>query len=74
MNSPRIDVEDSSEATLQLMVDQGWSDVLPGLVVAGGPEPYHTVYIGNFGGTLAVTKPMATPVPKGISFEAPRKI
>ena len=31
------------------------------VVVAGGPEPYHAVYFGNFGDTLAVTKPMATP-------------
>ena len=31
------------------------------VVVAGGPEPYHAVYFGNFGDTLAVTKAVATP-------------
>ena len=31
------------------------------VVVTGGPESYHAVYFRNFGDTLAVTKPMATP-------------
>ena len=34
-------------------------DVL--VVVAGGPEPYHAVYCGNFGDTWAVTKPVEMP-------------
>ena len=31
------------------------------LVVAGGPEPYHAAYCGNFGDTTAVTKPVEMP-------------
>ena len=31
------------------------------LVVAGGPEPYHAAYCGNFGDTTAVTKVIALP-------------
>ncbi len=31
------------------------------LVVAGGPEPYHALYCGNFGDTRAVTKPVVLP-------------
>ena len=31
------------------------------LVVAGGPEPYHAVYCGDFGDTWAVTKPLELP-------------
>ena len=31
------------------------------VVVAGGPEPYHAVYFGNFGDTQAVTKPVNVP-------------
>ena len=35
---------------------RGPDDIL--LVVAGGPEPYHAAYCGNFGDTMAVTKPV----------------
>ena len=35
------------------------------LVVAGGPEPYHVAYCGNFGDTSAVTKPVEKPESKG---------
>jgi hypothetical protein len=31
------------------------------VVVAGGPEPYHVTYCGNFGDTTAVTKTVALP-------------
>ena len=31
------------------------------IVVAGGPEPYHAFYCGNFGDTWAVTRPVETP-------------
>ena len=31
------------------------------VLVAGGAEPYHVVYWGNFGDTTAVTKPVNTP-------------
>ena len=31
------------------------------VVVAGGPEPYHAAYCGNFGDTTAVTKAVALP-------------
>lgn len=36
---------------------RGPDDIL--VVVAGGPEPYHVAYCGNFGDTTAVTKPVA---------------
>ena len=38
---------------------RGPDDIL--VVVASVPEPYHVTYLGNFGDTTAVTKPVVLP-------------